>query len=201
MVPQLQTPNRKVKKSMSLVQRRFNLVPMMKPALPALELLLHSNDEEVVKILAWHCDISNGSEDGIQSLTESDFVQCLQDQFGSLTSSRARIETSIPRKHGPAIAGYESALKKFFENVLQAFLKHVDFSVVRCAVIASPGFTKGSVSSPLIVGSGKKTVVAFISDESFLSNAGSKLQSMRHFCGSSCPECVDISVRSGLANA
>ena len=28
--------------------------------------------------------------------------------FGSVTSSCARIETSIPRKHGPAIAGYES---------------------------------------------------------------------------------------------
>ncbi|THU68610.1 hypothetical protein C4D60_Mb08t05690 [Musa balbisiana] len=34
------------------------------------------------------------------------------------------------------------ALKKFFENVLQAFLKHIDFKVVRCVVIASPGFTK-----------------------------------------------------------
>ncbi|KAJ4881300.1 Protein PELOTA 2 [Raphanus sativus] len=49
------------------------------------------------------------------------------------------IETSIPnRKH----AGYESALKKFFENVVRAFVKHVDFSIVRCVVIASPGFTK-----------------------------------------------------------
>ncbi|XP_008800975.1 protein PELOTA 1 isoform X2 [Phoenix dactylifera] len=37
----------------------------------------------------------------------------------SITATRSRIETSIPRKHGPAIAGYESALKKFFENVLQ----------------------------------------------------------------------------------
>ncbi|KAM7273139.1 hypothetical protein ACFE04_027803 [Oxalis oulophora] len=60
----------------------------------------------------------------------------------SMTTTRARIETSIPRKHGPAIAGYESALNKFFEHVLQAFLKHVDFGVVRCAVIASPGFTR-----------------------------------------------------------
>uniref|UniRef100_A0A0E0DJH1 Protein pelota homolog n=1 Tax=Oryza meridionalis TaxID=40149 RepID=A0A0E0DJH1_9ORYZ len=60
----------------------------------------------------------------------------------SITVTRARIETSIPRKHGPAIAGYESALKKFFEHVLQAFLKHIDFEVVQCAVIASPGFTK-----------------------------------------------------------
>ncbi|ONM12695.1 Protein PELOTA 1 [Zea mays] len=37
----------------------------------------------------------------------------------SITATRARIETSIPRKHGPAIAGYETALKKFFEYVLQ----------------------------------------------------------------------------------
>jgi protein pelota len=60
----------------------------------------------------------------------------------SITATRARIETSIPRKHGPAIAGYESALKKFFEHVLQALLKHIDFEVVQCVVIASPGFTK-----------------------------------------------------------
>lgn len=32
----------------------------------------------------------------------------------SVTSSRARIETSIPRKHGPAIAGYESVCSFFF---------------------------------------------------------------------------------------
>nr|KJB26796.1 hypothetical protein B456_004G260600 [Gossypium raimondii] len=44
----------------------------------------------------------------------------------SMTSTRSRIETSIPRKHGPAIAGYESALKKFFENVLQdQFHRHL----------------------------------------------------------------------------
>ncbi|KAL2941563.1 Protein PELOTA 1 [Bienertia sinuspersici] len=36
----------------------------------------------------------------------------------SVTLTRSRIEASIPRKHGPAIAGYESALNKFFENVL-----------------------------------------------------------------------------------
>ncbi|XP_030948987.1 protein PELOTA 1-like [Quercus lobata] len=50
------------------------------------------------------------------------------------------IETSIPRKHGPAIAGYESA-----------FLKHVDFDVVRCAVIVSPGFTKDQFHRHLLL--------------------------------------------------
>uniref|UniRef100_A0A0D9WAN7 Protein pelota homolog n=1 Tax=Leersia perrieri TaxID=77586 RepID=A0A0D9WAN7_9ORYZ len=59
----------------------------------------------------------------------------------SITVTKARIETSIPRKHGPAIAGYESALKKFFEHVLQALIK-LDFEVIQCVVIASPGFTK-----------------------------------------------------------
>nr|GMC92726.1 protein PELOTA 1 [Ipomoea batatas] len=60
----------------------------------------------------------------------------------SVTISRSRIETSIPRKHGSAIAGYDKALTKFFNNVVDAFLKHIDFNVIRCAVIASPGFTK-----------------------------------------------------------
>lgn len=30
------------------------------------------------------------------------------DIYNSVTVTRSRIETSIPRKHGPAIAGYES---------------------------------------------------------------------------------------------
>lgn len=60
----------------------------------------------------------------------------------SITTMKARIENSIPRKHGAAIAGYDKAVNKFFENVLQGVLRHVDFSVVRCMVIASPGFTK-----------------------------------------------------------
>ncbi|XP_019087844.1 PREDICTED: importin subunit alpha-8-like [Camelina sativa] len=50
----------------------------MKPALPALKLLLHSNDEEVVKNACLALShISTGSEDGIQSLIEADFVSKL----------------------------------------------------------------------------------------------------------------------------
>jgi hypothetical protein len=86
--------------------------------------------------------------------------------FGSVTSSRARIETSIPRKHGPAIAGYESALKKFFENVLQAFVKHVDFSVVRCAVVASPGFTKDQFHRHLLLEAERRQLRPIIENKS-----------------------------------
>lgn len=55
----------------------------------------------------------------------------------SITTACARIEASIPRgKNGV------TASNKFFEHVLKAFVKHVDFNVVQCAVIASPGDIK-----------------------------------------------------------
>lgn len=84
----------------------------------------------------------------------------------SMTTSRSRIETSIPRKHGPAIAGYDSALKKFFDNVLQAFMKHVDFNVVRCAVIASPGFTKDQFHKHLLLEAERKQLRPIIENKS-----------------------------------
>ncbi|XP_021734427.1 protein PELOTA 1-like [Chenopodium quinoa] len=84
----------------------------------------------------------------------------------SVTLTRSRIEVSIPRKHGPAIAGYESALNKFFENVLQAFLKYVDFKVVRCAVIASPGFTKDQFYRHLLLEAERKQLRSIIENKS-----------------------------------
>ena len=61
---------------------------------------------------------------------------------GATTTVRARIEASMPRKAGPAAAGYDKALKKFFDALMTAVLRHVDFAVVRCLLIAGPGFTK-----------------------------------------------------------
>ncbi|WOL17941.1 protein PELOTA 1 isoform X3 [Canna indica] len=86
----------------------------------------------------------------------------------SITTTRARIETSIPRKHGPAVAGYESALKKFFENVLQAFLKNIDFQVVRCVVIASPGFTKDQFRDYLLLEAERRGLRSIIENKSRL---------------------------------
>ncbi|KAJ6306714.1 hypothetical protein OIU78_021931 [Salix suchowensis] len=86
----------------------------------------------------------------------------------SMTTTRAKIETSIPRKHGPAIAGYEGALNKFFEHVLQAFLKHVDFNVVRCAVIASPGFTKDQFHRHLLLEAERRQLRPIIENKSHI---------------------------------
>ncbi|KAL0716469.1 hypothetical protein Bca4012_065791 [Brassica carinata] len=75
----------------------------------------------------------------------------------------APIETSIPnRKH----AGYEPALKKFFVNVVRAFVKHVDFSVVRCVVIASPGFTKDQFHRHLLLEAERRQLKSITENES-----------------------------------
>lgn len=51
----------------------------------------------------------------------------------------AQIEVNLPRKRGAALAGYDKAWTKFLEAVLQAVIRHVDFSIVKCLVIAGPG--------------------------------------------------------------
>lgn len=33
-------------------------------------------------------------------------------------------------------------LSKFYDNVMQAILRHVDFNIVKCVLIASPGFVR-----------------------------------------------------------
>ncbi|XP_077212036.1 eukaryotic release factor 1 (eRF1) family protein isoform X2 [Tasmannia lanceolata] len=75
----------------------------------------------------------------------------------SVTTTRARIEASIPRKHGPAIAGYETA-----------FLKHVDFKIVRCVVIASPGFTKDQFHGYLLLEAERRDLRSIIENKSRL---------------------------------
>ncbi|XP_057845623.1 protein PELOTA 1 [Cryptomeria japonica] len=84
----------------------------------------------------------------------------------SVTTTKARIEASIPRKRGPAIAGYEKALNKFFENVLQAVLRHSDFTVVRCMVIASPGFTKDQFYSYMLLEAERRELRSIIENKS-----------------------------------
>ncbi|RYR38774.1 hypothetical protein Ahy_A09g043953 isoform B [Arachis hypogaea] len=60
----------------------------------------------------------------------------------------------------------KKALNKFFENVLQAFLKHIDFNVVRCAVIASPGFTKDQFHRHLFLEAERRQLRPIIENKS-----------------------------------
>ncbi|MEW5309126.1 MAG: hypothetical protein WDW38_001035 [Sanguina aurantia] len=63
---------------------------------------------------------------------------------GSISILKAKVEASLPRKRGAAALGYDKAWAKFMEAVFTAVIRHVDFAVVKCLVIAGPGFAKDS---------------------------------------------------------
>lgn len=61
---------------------------------------------------------------------------------GSTTLVRARVEANLPRKRGAAALGYDKAWTRFLEHVFTSVVRHVDFNIVKCLVIAGPGFAK-----------------------------------------------------------
>ena len=62
---------------------------------------------------------------------------------GGMSITRARLECRAPTKGNAAVqAGAKKDREKWYEQILQAVLRHVDFSVVKCVVLAGPGFVK-----------------------------------------------------------
>ena len=64
---------------------------------------------------------------------------------GAMTLVRAKIDVAIPRKskgNTSRNSQHEKGLEKFYDTVLQAMLRHVNFDVTRCILLASPGFVK-----------------------------------------------------------
>ncbi|KAL4714575.1 hypothetical protein ACJJTC_006621 [Scirpophaga incertulas] len=60
----------------------------------------------------------------------------------SMTLVRSKIDITIPRKRKGFIQQHEKGLNKFYDAVMQGILRHVDFNIVKCVIIASPGFVK-----------------------------------------------------------
>ena len=61
--------------------------------------------------------------------------------------NRQRIESNLPRKQGPAAAGYSKAISKFYDRVLEGILQHINWDVVQCVVVAGPGKKKRPCST------------------------------------------------------
>ena len=75
-------------------------------------------------------------------ITEGYALVCLVGK--SCTVVKSKIETSIPKKRGAAAAGYDKAISTFFGRVFAAVVKHVNWEVIKCLVIAGPGFARES---------------------------------------------------------
>merc|ERR1712098_694334 len=59
-----------------------------------------------------------------------------------MTVTRAKIEVGIPRKRRGDCSQHEKGLNKFYDQCVQALIRHVNFDVVKAVIIASPGFVR-----------------------------------------------------------
>ncbi|KAF0723403.1 hypothetical protein AaE_009876, partial [Aphanomyces astaci] len=60
---------------------------------------------------------------------------------GHMTVIRAKIESSIPRKR-PGNTSHAKGVERFYDNIVQSLKRHIDFNLVKCVLVASPGFVK-----------------------------------------------------------
>lgn len=59
-----------------------------------------------------------------------------------MTLVRSKIDMNIPRKRKGSTNQHEKGLQKFYEAVMQGILRHINFEIVKCVLLASPGFVK-----------------------------------------------------------
>lgn len=60
----------------------------------------------------------------------------------NMTIVRAKIDQVIPRKRKGNVTQHEKGLTRFYDNVIQSIMRHINFDIVKCVIVASPGFVK-----------------------------------------------------------
>lgn len=86
------------------------------------------------------CDVTQKADVAAIVMQEGLAHVCLVTSFMTLT--RAKIEVTIPRKRKGHCDQHEKGLQKFYESIIRAIVLHVNFDVVKCVLVASPGFVK-----------------------------------------------------------
>ncbi|CAG2172412.1 unnamed protein product [Oppiella nova] len=97
-------------------------------------------DSVAIERLDMACDPTQSADLGAVVMNEGIAHVCLV--TSSMTLVRAKIDMNIPRKRKGFISQHEKGLQKFFDAVLQAILRHMNFEIVKCVLLASPGFVK-----------------------------------------------------------
>ncbi|KAJ3190284.1 hypothetical protein HDU85_000579 [Gaertneriomyces sp. JEL0708] len=89
------------------------------------------------------CNVANRAEIAAVVLEEGLANLCLITE--SMTIIRQRIESNIPRKRKGSTTNHDKGLQRFFDQIYQAILRHVNFDIVKVLILASPGFVKDSL--------------------------------------------------------
>jgi len=90
------------------------------------------------------CDAAKQADLGAIVMQEGIAHVCLV--LSTMTIVRAKIEVNIPRKRRGNCTQHDKGLFKFYDQVIQAALRHFNFEVLKCILVASPGFVKDQFS-------------------------------------------------------
>lgn len=90
------------------------------------------------------CDVARQADLGAVVMQEGIAHVCLV--TSSMTIVRAKIEVPIPRKRRGNCSQHDKGLLKFYDQIIQAITRHFDFTVIKCVLLASPGFVKDQFS-------------------------------------------------------
>lgn len=85
-------------------------------------------------------DTSRNAEIAVVIMQEGLAFVCLLTT--NMTVQKAKIELNIPRKRKNFCSQYQKGMENFYEQILQAMVRHISFDVTKCVIVASPGFVK-----------------------------------------------------------
>jgi len=97
-------------------------------------------DSMAIERMELACDPVQSADLGAVVMQEGIAHVCLV--TSSMTIVRAKIDCNIPRKRKGMCDQYNKGLHKFFDQIVQAIIRHVDFDIVKCVLLGSPGFVK-----------------------------------------------------------
>ncbi|XP_058453274.1 protein pelota [Malaya genurostris] len=86
------------------------------------------------------CDVTQSADVAAVIMQEGLAHVCLI--TSSMTLVRSKIDVSIPRKRKGNVQQHEKGLAKFYDSLIQGIIRHVNFDIVKCVLLASPGFVK-----------------------------------------------------------
>lgn len=100
----------------------------------------HEWDSVALDRIEQACDPTQNADLGAVIMQEGLAHVCLI--TSSMTLVRAKIDTNIPRKRKGMCTQHDKAVTRFFDQVMQAVVRHINFDIVKCVLVASPGFVK-----------------------------------------------------------
>lgn len=100
----------------------------------------HEWDSIALERIEQACDPTQSTDLAAIVMQEGIAHVCLV--TSSMTLVRAKIESNIPRKRKGMCTQHDKGIARFYDQVIQAIMRHVNFDVVKCVLVASPGFVR-----------------------------------------------------------